>query len=1364
RTLVKYGGRVFTKIEFPRVGSLAGSGFSEGKEWFQFPSRLTAPSLSSSRYSNALAIRINQPIFPADLMKLERWPSRAEEMSSLGIDPLGARPMIPTIAGFFCAMGQGDGEDVTISAERFGILNQRFEYPLVPAGFTGEDQAQEDAGYTPPQLVDEEFYNSFKGTFDGLGKGVRRFGTIGFFPTVESYVPLIQVHTGNDISVPQEIYVTVRQNKGVLPTDFRKRISMVSWDEWVNKPSFVNGNSLVSKLSELGVAIEAIRTAHYLILTPESYVPSLSEFITWKQSKGLLVKTVIVGSGTGADVAADRNAIDAYLENYYNTWSNKTIYVLLIGDVDVIPSGRTSKINAGPDYSDADSDHVYGVIGNENIAKLYVGRLSCNSTGELQNQLDKILSYERGDVRGSWPRQVTLCANSQNDDGSYGVSSSHPSKYAAAVNTIANYMGYSNPPTFQVLHAGASNNTTPRATNQDVINAINAGRGQVLYRGHGSSSAWSSGWDGSSTTGNSFDHPTDVNQLTNTIYPIVYSIACQNNRLRVSDCVGEAWMSSEHGAVAYWGATVNSWTTENHQRALSIFRSIYEYNNETLGPALANAEYLSYLSSSGSDSWQSNTFCYLLLGDPELSIRKNSLLLTLEFIPHITPLRQGSQLTLLNENKEPLVGQLVSVKVYGLEERISGYTNQAGELILDGVDQSRIEDIQLFSRDYSWVRKQFEIVIPTPTPVTSYADPIWVDRHATGAQLGTTDQPFHSISAAMAVAVTHTIRVRQGIYTESVVLKDGVKLIGEGFERTVIDLSGTGTAVTATNTGNTTLLSGFRIQNAERGIVCTNASPTLQENYITHINPTSLNSDGITLTNSSPLIRHNVIYHVGGMGIRGQGNSQPQIINNTIVDYRYYAGISFAALDIGAVAPVIKNNIIARGNTETVGGILWKIPASPQLSYNTVFDPASVASGSSHYAESDGAGTWTEKSGGLGALESDPLFVNAALGIFTLSNFSPCIDAGDPAAVYNDLDGSRNDMGAFGGKRAEAGGGYHLGSGFLFTSVGKIPVSSIVQDEANPSFGLAQVSTETATQFSIPAFMDSPFGGHLWIRGLFGIDDDIDYYRIVATPLDGNPAFDLKDPLTKTLTTFALDGTPIYQQIQLGPTNVGGIDNLYKMNKTGYWSQQDLRMIWNTTGLNGRYRLQVIGYRELSPGNLTMVPLPWNEQSEMVLWLDNMPVQVQIENVFYANGDPLVECEDILFPHAGSEQLLFQIQAYHPNGFLDYVLLDAWWGENKYGGQLTQEQYVGENDTLPPLWYGYYDELLPPLSPVGSNGLPMEWEDCAYRFRLYARARTTDGTGYLHWNTYNVYHAIETGVPVVAALATQTDDCPTCPV
>ena len=34
---------------------------------------------------------------------------------------------------------------------------------------------------------------------------------------------------------------------------------------------------------------------------------------------------------------------------------------------------------------------------------------------------------------------------------------------------------------------------------------------------------------------------------------------------------------------------------------------------------------------------------------------------------------------------------------------------------------------------------------------------------------------------------------------------------------------------------------------------------------------------------------------------------------------------------------------------------------------------------------------------------------------FRLSPVSPCIDAGDPAAGYNDRDGTRNDIGAYGG-------------------------------------------------------------------------------------------------------------------------------------------------------------------------------------------------------------------------------------------------------------------------------------------------------------------------------------------------------------
>ncbi|UCD38402.1 MAG: hypothetical protein JSW54_02685 [Fidelibacterota bacterium] len=52
---------------------------------------------------------------------------------------------------------------------------------------------------------------------------------------------------------------------------------------------------------------------------------------------------------------------------------------------------------------------------------------------------------------------------------------------------------------------------------------------------------------------------------------------------------------------------------------------------------------------------------------------------------------------------------------------------------------------------------------------------------------------------------------------------------------------------------------------------------------------------------------------------------------------------------------------------------------------------------------------------GEGNLDQAPLFTDQTSGDYHLSPTSPCIDAGNPTYEFNDKDGTRNDMGAYGG-------------------------------------------------------------------------------------------------------------------------------------------------------------------------------------------------------------------------------------------------------------------------------------------------------------------------------------------------------------
>jgi hypothetical protein len=216
-------------------------------------------------------------------------------------------------------------------------------------------------------------------------------------------------------------------------------------------------------------------------------------------------------------------------------------------------------------------------------------------------------------------------------------------------------------------------------------------------------------------------------------------------------------------------------------------------------------------------------------------------------------------------------------------------------------------------------------------------------------------------------------------------------------------------------------------------------------------------------------------------------------------------------------APALFNCTIAYNSTSGQGGGIFN-SGTTDISLNSVIlwensDSSGSGQGSQYVTVNPNPsirysciqgwnGTW----GGIGNIGLNPMFIDAdgidnTIGTpddnYRLMEGSPCINTGDPAVEMNDPDGSRNDMGAYGGPWADlsVGPGNIPGNGFVFTTVGDIPTAFIKQSNSTPSqlHGTANVPGPDAANFGIPAYSNTPFGSSIRIRGMFGADDPVDY-------------------------------------------------------------------------------------------------------------------------------------------------------------------------------------------------------------------------------------------------------------------------------
>ena len=281
---------------------------------------------------------------------------------------------------------------------------------------------------------------------------------------------------------------------------------------------------------------------------------------------------------------------------------------------------------------------------------------------------------------------------------------------------------------------------------------------------------------------------------------------------------------------------------------------------------------------------------------------------------------------------------------------------------------------------------------------------------------GTSSKPFSKIKEGIDFSFKgDTVFVLPGEYTEDVVMKEGIALIGSGASTTkIISSNSNGAVLTASHT----TVQGFTFQVA-RGIVVKGSYSTISENILIHqgsgfdvgIFPGSyehivisknilmnfsigIQAVGMPNPPLSPImIRNNIIY--GSTGVQNVF-SNLNFVNNTFI----VAG-SGVAISVGIGSTAIMNNCFAGYPSQGgyVRSVLKPQLGSFQLEYNNRWN-----------FNGDMADTLSSTN-----ISVDPLFINVAKNNYHLGNGSLCINAGNSLPEYNDKDGTRNDIGAYGG-------------------------------------------------------------------------------------------------------------------------------------------------------------------------------------------------------------------------------------------------------------------------------------------------------------------------------------------------------------
>ena len=460
-----------------------------------------------------------------------------------------------------------------------------------------------------------------------------------------------------------------------------------------------------------------ISDADYLIITADDFYDEVAPLAEWKQLKGF--KTHVA---TMSEIGSTSDDVANFISNAYDA-GTPTSYVLLVGDVDDIPSN---------DLGTYISDHPYACVdGTDYLPDLTLGRLPVGTDAEATTVIQKILDYDRMPDMGDWYDDVlsagffqdydnyngiadrwfmettmhvhdylrdsqgmtmhtALCADESGGPPYYYRESSYPHRIS-----VTGSAPYEVPADVLNLWTSASQATS------DVSTAINGGVGFVQHRDHGGPTGW----------GDPPYYNSNVSALSNgSMTPVVFSTNCSTGTFNYAggDSFAETFLKHpDGGAVGIVAATRTSYSGYNDLLVHGTYTSFWpDYDPTHSGNPYPNSMRPAEATNFGKYymySYEGDTSTTLIefnefhwFGDPEMMLRTetpNALTVT---HPSSVVTGGSSNFTVdVSSGGSPLEGALVAITRAGSPDRWVGETDGSGQVTFAGLTTSDVGDYDL---------------------------------------------------------------------------------------------------------------------------------------------------------------------------------------------------------------------------------------------------------------------------------------------------------------------------------------------------------------------------------------------------------------------------------------------------------------------------------------------------------------------------------------------------------------------------------------------------------------------------------------------------------------------------------------------